>query len=361
MQYRTLGRTGLRVPVVAFGTGDTGGVLIGGSQAEQEGVVGHAIECGITLFDTSPDYGKGTAEVNLGRVLRRLDAADALIMTKVEIMPEHLDHIAARVIESVDDSLTRLRRDHVDVVLLHNPCRHQRNPSVRMPWTPLRPEDVLGEVLTGLHAVQTAGKTRFIGGACERAEASAVRQLLDSGAFDMIDVWFNLANPSAGRDQPTPGVAAEEDYTGLLGYAAARGVGVAAIRPLAGGALTAKVLTQGHQARHRLSGGYFSWHPELLEPEIRRGRRFACLDRPGEQTLARAAYRYLLGHAGLSTVIGGFSDISHVDDAVAAVAAGPLGRDDLDTIEGILRDGFAERDFTPPVYAAADAAGCAYG
>lgn len=354
MRYRGLGGTGLTVSEIAFGTGDTGGVLIGGDLAEQDQVVGHALEQGITLFDTSPDYGKGTAEVNLGRVLRQLDAAHALVMTKVEIMPEqldlHLDNVTGRVVESVEDSLVRLRRDHVDVLLLHNPARRRRNPAVRMPWTPLTPADVLGDVVTGLQLVQASGKARFLGAACERAEASAVRELLDSDVFDLIDVWYNLANPTAGLDEPIPGVPREEDYTGLIGYAASRGVGVAAIRPLAGGALTSRVVEQGARARHRLSGGYFSWHPELLEPEIRRGRRFAFLDRPGEQTLAQAAYRYVLGNPGLTTAIGGFSDPAHVDDAVAAVEAGPLSGEDLAAIAATLRTGFGDGDFTPAVY-----------
>lgn len=358
MRYRTLGRTGLQVSEVAFGTGDTGGVLIGGELSEQNRVVGHALDCGITLFDTSPDYGKGTAEVNLGRVLRHRNARDALVMTKVEIMPEHLDlhldNVAGRVVDSVEDSLTRLRRDTVDVLLLHNPCRHQRNPAVRMPWTPLTPADVLGDVVAGLQRVQASGKARFIGAACERADVAAVRDLVDSDVFDMIDVWYNLANPSAGLEEPIPGLPEEEDYTGLIDYAAARGLGVAAIRPLAGGALTSRVAELGVQARHRLSGGYFSWHPELLEPEIRRGRRFTFLDRPGEQTLAQAAYRYVLGNAGLTTVIGGFSDPAHVDDAVAAVKAGPLSAADCAAIEATVREGFDDGDFTPAVYAPAE-------
>lgn len=355
MQYRKIGTSGVAMSAVAFGTGDTAGVLVQGEPHEQRAVVAKALESGITTFDTSPDYGKGLAEVNLGRVLKDVGAPEVEVMTKVEIMPEHLDihldNIAGRVVESVEDSLTRMRRDHVDMVVLHNPCRTQRNPGVRFPWTPLTPRDVLGDVLTGMARLVDAGKTRLIGAACERAEVAAVREVLNSGQIDFIDIWFNLANPTAGRSTQIPGIPAEEDYTGLLEIAAQRGVAVGVIRPLAGGALTSGVLERGAAGRHRLSGGYFTQFPALLEPEIRRARRFAKLDRPGEQSLAEAAYRYLLGHAAVTTVVGGFSDVAHVDDAARAVAAGPLNSEDLAEIDRILEAGFAEKDsFAPPIY-----------
>lgn len=360
MRYREIGRTGVQVSEIAFGTGDTAGALVQGDPDDQRSVVGRALDLGITTFDTSPDYGKGLAEVNLGRVLRELGAPDVQVMTKVEIMPEHLDihldRVADRVVESLEDSLTRLRRDHVDVLVLHNPCRLLRNPAVRMPWTPLTPDDVLGEVLEGMDRVQRSGKARLVGAACERAEVTAVERILDSGRFDLVDIWFNLINPTAARSEPIDGVPPEEDYTGLLASAHSRGVGVGVIRPLAGGALTSALLDAGAAGRHRLSGGYFTWRPEMLEPEIARARLFARLHRPGEQTLAEAAYRYLLGHPGVTTVIGGFSDVAHLDDAVAAVEAGPLGEPDLTLIEDVLRAGFPSGNFTPPIYGSPQAA-----
>jgi len=360
VRYREIGQTGVRVSQISFGTGDTAGVLVQGEPDEQRAVVGRALELGITTFDASPDYGKGLAEVNLGRVLRELGSPEVQIMTKVEIMPEHLDihtdRVADRVVESIEDSLTRLRRDHVDVLVLHNPCRTVRNPSVRMPWTPLTPADVLGDVLEGLDRAQQSGKTRLIGAACERAEVAAVEQILDSGRFDLIDIWFNLINPTAARAEPIVGVPVEEDYTGLLAAAESRGVAVGVIRPLAGGALTSALQQRGAAGRHRLSGGYFSWRPEMLAPEIERARLFAALERPGEQTLAEAAYRYLLAHPAVTTIIGGFTDVTHLHDPIRAEAAGPLTEADLALVEEILAQGLPTGNFTPPIYAPQGAA-----
>ncbi len=355
MRYRELGTTGVCLSEVTFGTGDTAGALVYGNAAEQRAVVGRALEFGVNLFDTSPDYGKGLAEVNLGRVLRELgDGADALIMTKVEIMPEdldlYLDRVADRVVESVEDSLTRLRRDHIDILVLHNPCRPARSPKVRMPWTPLTPDDVLGDVLDGLMRVREAGKVRYLGAACERATPGSVATVLDSGQFSLINVWYNLANPTAGLAEPVPGVPAEESYTGLIDSAAVRGVAVAAIRPLAGGALSAAVLNKGAAGRHPLSGGYFTWHPNLFEPERLRGRRFAFLGRPG-QPIEEAAYRYVLGLPAVTTVIGGFSEAAHVEQAARASDAGQLDENDITAIARIHHAGFPDpAEAAPSIY-----------
>jgi aryl-alcohol dehydrogenase-like predicted oxidoreductase len=341
MRYRRLADTDLELSEISFGTGDNAGAIVYGSPAEQRAAVGAALELGVNCFDTSPDYGKGLAEANLGRVLGELDGGDrALVITKVEIMPEHLEMIPLRISESIDGSLTRLGREAIDVLMLHNPCRSQRNEAVRFPWTPVTPDDVVGQALAGFEAARAAGKVRHLGLASERAEPAAVIVALDSGAFSLIHVWFNLANPTAARDTRLPGIRPEEDYTGLLAAAHARGVGVAAIRPLAGGALVADVLDRGPAARHPLSGGYYSWHPELLMPEIERGRRFRFLHRDGEQTLSEAAYRFILAHPQINTVIGGFSEPAHIEEAARASDRGPLDPADGGAIEAVLAAGF---------------------
>ena len=105
MRYRALGRSGLQVSEIGFGTGDNAGLLVRGTEREQQDVVGRALELGITYFDTSPDYGKGLAETNLGRALKALRAADkAIVCTKVEIMPDELvaGDIEGKIGRSID-------------------------------------------------------------------------------------------------------------------------------------------------------------------------------------------------------------------------------------------------------------------
>jgi len=75
MEYRTLGRTGLKVSALAFGCGDVGGLMVRGEPADRERAVARAVELGINYLDTAPSYGSGQSEKNLGAVLRALRAA----------------------------------------------------------------------------------------------------------------------------------------------------------------------------------------------------------------------------------------------------------------------------------------------
>jgi aryl-alcohol dehydrogenase-like predicted oxidoreductase len=338
MKYRFIGNSGISVSEIGFGTGDNGGALIYGSPQLQRTIVGAALENGINFFDTSPDYGKGLAEANLGRVLGEVGDPDVVICTKVEVMPEHLGMISLRVQESINDSLMRLRRDHVDIVMMHNPVSPARIPGQRIPWTPLTAEDLIGPALEGFLKAKADGKVRLLGLACEQASVGAVGRVLDTGAFDMINVWFNLANPTAKYETAIRGIPEIEQYPGMFAMAREHRVGIAVIRPVAGGALTDAVVAKGHDGRHELSGGYYSWHPEILRPEIARGRKLAFLSRPG-QTLASAAYRYILGQPEVTTVIGGFSDVAHFADALSAVDAGPPDDADAAAVEELYMRG----------------------
>ena len=64
MEYRTLGRTGLKVSALAFGCGDVGGIMVRGAPADRERAVARAVELGINYLDTAPSYGSGQSEKN---------------------------------------------------------------------------------------------------------------------------------------------------------------------------------------------------------------------------------------------------------------------------------------------------------
>src|SRR5260370_9478542 len=72
MEYRVLGRTGLRVSALGFGCGDVGGLMVRGAPADRERGVARALELGINYLDTAPAYGSGESGKNLGQVLRAL-------------------------------------------------------------------------------------------------------------------------------------------------------------------------------------------------------------------------------------------------------------------------------------------------
>jgi len=202
----------------------------------------------------------------------------------------------------------------------------------------LTPADVLEQILPALQEVRAAGKARFLGLACESSETVAVRRLLETREFALINAWYNLANPTAAV--PMSGFPAQQDYSGLFDCAEAFGAGIAVIRPLAGGALTDAIVKVGATGRHGLSRGFYREHPEELEPEIERARRFEFLRGHGEQTLSKVAYRYVLGDSRVTTVVGGFSDIKHLEEAVRASVEGPLNMSDAAEVAEVHRRGF---------------------
>src|SRR5207253_8093356 len=118
MEYRTLGRTGLKVSALGFGCGDVGGLIVRGSPAERERAVARALEAGVNYFDTAASYGNGESERNLGATLRALRVRP-YVGTKVRVPPEAPD-TALAIARSVEASLERLGLDSVDLIQLHN-------------------------------------------------------------------------------------------------------------------------------------------------------------------------------------------------------------------------------------------------
>jgi aryl-alcohol dehydrogenase-like predicted oxidoreductase len=86
MEYRELGRTGLRVSMLGFGCGNVGGLIIRGTSQDRVRAVARAMEAGINYFDTAPSYGNGQSERHLGEVLREL-RADVYVGTKARLAP----------------------------------------------------------------------------------------------------------------------------------------------------------------------------------------------------------------------------------------------------------------------------------
>ena len=87
MEKRTFGRSGMQLSVLGFGCGAVGGLMVRGDPADQERAVARALDAGINYFDTAVAYGDGESEKNLGRILRKLKPADAMVGTKVRLRP----------------------------------------------------------------------------------------------------------------------------------------------------------------------------------------------------------------------------------------------------------------------------------
>jgi L-glyceraldehyde 3-phosphate reductase len=91
---------------------------------------------------------------------------------------------------------------------------------------------------------------------------------------------------------------------------------------------------------HPLSG---SRVPERADyPEMVRGvQALSFLSVPGAQSLSQAAYRFILMHPGVTSLLGGFSELSHLDDALTATTSGPLAQSELAQLDTVWRTRFA--------------------
>jgi aryl-alcohol dehydrogenase-like predicted oxidoreductase len=171
-----------------------------------------ALEQGITSFDTAPGYGSGHAEETLGAALvGRRD--QAIVTTKCGIVPSSShtgqpgrDASRVSILREIDDSLRRLRTDHVDVYLVHWPD----------------PETPLEETMGALDEIQRAGKTRLVG--VSNFDVELLEQCRKLRPIDVLQVGYNLFD----RRQETE----------VFGYCQKNGIGVMAYGSLAYGLLT---------------------------------------------------------------------------------------------------------------------------
>ena len=228
MEYRTLGRTGLKVSALGFGCGDVGGLMVRGTPAERERGVARALEHGINYLDTAPSYGSGESEKNLGQVLRALKptAPAVVVGTKWRLVAADLADVAGAVARSVETSLGRLGLERVDLLHLHNLIGRVGDER------PLGVARVLEAVVPAVRRLQEQGKVRFVG-VTASGETGALHRALASGTIDTAQVVFNLLNPTGAYTLPAGYPA--QDYDRLLVLAREQGVGTIGIRVLAGG------------------------------------------------------------------------------------------------------------------------------
>ena len=173
MQYRTLGRTGLRVSAVSMGTWNAFDVR-GERNIEQVGrLVTEALACGVNLFDTAPMYGE--AESVLGRTLRGRREG-VLIATKV------LASDRASAQRRIEASFQKLQVEVIDLMQVHNMAA----------WRAVAPL---------LEEYKTAGRIRFLGITDYRTSLfPEMMTAMQTGLFDTIQIPYNIGERAAERD-----------------------------------------------------------------------------------------------------------------------------------------------------------------
>lgn len=311
MRYRTLGRTGLKISEIGFGCGNNAVLMVRGSYEEQEQAVRHALDLGVNYFDTAFAYGLGKSEENLGKILGSLGAS-AVVSTKIRIEPDAAN-IRAATIQAVEASLERLQRKSVDLIQLHNRIMTRRNPGKRS----LTPADVFGRdgVLDGFKEMREKGWVQYFGFS-GLGDPAALDELIDSGEFHSFQAYYNLLNPSAGQRVPKDFRAL--DYRLMIDRAAEKGMGAAVIRVLAAGALTSDPDAGRGGSGEPLSPG------SDYALDVERVEKVRSLIGGEVKSLTQAAIRFALMKPQVSTVLVGFSNRAHIDEAVACSGAGEL-------------------------------------
>ena len=323
MEYRILGKTGLKVSVLSFGCGAVGGLMVKGTSCDQERAVVRAMEFGINYFDTAPMYGNGESERNLGRVLKNLNRPKVYVGTKVWL--DGTSDIARNIADSLEASLQRLGQDSVDLFQLHNPISDSGRDGT------LDPKTVREQVLPAFERLRQQGKARYIGFTA-LGDTPAIHSVVE--AFDSAQVSYNLLNPSAGANVPVGYPA--QDYGNLLARAHASRVGTIGIRVLAGGALS------GVETRHPL--GMTSVDPigsaSTYAGDVARAVRLGQVIKEGfAQSLIEASLRFALSNPNLCTTLVGLSTIEQLEHAAHSAEKGPLPDEALKLI-ATLQQGF---------------------
>jgi uncharacterized protein len=171
LPQRRLGRTGLKVPILGFGSGSR--FLMYKDEDEAIAALSQAIDLGITYIDTAHNYGNGLSEERIGRLMltRRKEVT---LATKI---PGRTADQARREIEL---SLKRLRTDHLDVLHIHMLKNLQDLAAIEAP----------GGVLEALHEARAQNITRAIGITCH-ADPVALRTALERHDFDCTQMALN--------------------------------------------------------------------------------------------------------------------------------------------------------------------------
>ena len=241
------------------------------------------------------------------------------ISTKYGLKPDDLADPAGAVRRAIEGSLERLGLERVEVFQLHNRIGNG-DESWITPYDLLKP----GGVADAFEAVKEAGLTDHIGLTALGAPI-AVRDAIASGRFETAQVYYNVLNPSAGRNVPAR--FDTTDFRGVLGACRAHGLGVFGIRVFAAGVL-ATTLRHGREIPVT----------ENADPDAEAARAemlWAALEDQNEPTAA-TALRFTIAEPRLSTSVFGAATLDHVDIALAAAANGPLAPDAVAKLDAVL-------------------------
>ncbi|MCY1323083.1 Aldo-keto reductase IolS [compost metagenome] len=318
MEYRTLGRTGLKVSAIAMGTFSFGGVgafsrVANQSVAEARRLIDCCIDGGVNLFDTANMYSLGRSEEILGEALgEKRDKVLISSKARMRIGDGPNDEGTSRyhVIRECELSLKRLKTDHIDIYFMHE-------------WDGVTPVE---EMLGALETLRQQGKIRYIG--CSNysgwhiMKALGVAEAKNLPRFVTQQIHYTLE-------------AREAEYE-LLPISVDQGLGVMVWSPLAAGLLSGAFGRGRAPADSRQAAGW-------SEPPIRDQERLwtivdalEIIAKVRGVTVAQVSLAWTLSRPAIaSLVVGGLSE-EQFRDNIASINL-KLTEEELDTLNKVSR------------------------
>ncbi|WP_405495295.1 L-glyceraldehyde 3-phosphate reductase [Nocardia sp. NBC_00511] len=319
MRYRRCGRSGLDLPLLSLGFWHNFGD--DRPYRTQREIALRAFDLGITHFDLANNYGPpyGSAEINARRILRE-DLApyrdELIISTKAgwDMWPGPYGQGGGSrkyLHASLDQSLTRLGLDYVDIYYSHR----------FDPTTPLE------ETATALDSAVRQGKALYVG----------ISSYTADNASRMADLLRELGTPLLIHQPSYSMLNRWIETEGLLDAAADHGFGVIGFTALAQGLLTGKYL-DGIPEGSRATQGK-SFQTDLLTPEmLDRLRKLNAIAERRNQSLAQLALVWALRDPRVTSLVIGASSTSQLEQNIAALDNLELASDELTEIDALLDD-----------------------
>lgn len=303
MNYRPLGRTGMQVSEISFGTWAIGGSWGQTDEAESLLALARAIDAGVNFFDTADVYGDGRSERLLARATKGMEdrVHIATKFCRAGDLADPDNYSERQIRAYCEASLKRLERERIDLYQIHCP-----------------PTDVLrdGAVFDVLDKLQAEGKIRAYGVSVESAEEALI--CLERPGVQALQIIFNIFR--------------QKMIAEVLPRAAERGVGLLARLPLASGLLTGKFsessafAADDHRSFNRNGeqfnvGETFAGLP--FETGVALARELAWIGE-GRGGMTHAALRWILDYPQIACVIPGFKNVRQVEDNLAALQTPPF-------------------------------------
>jgi L-glyceraldehyde 3-phosphate reductase len=316
MEYRSCGKSGLKIPIVSLGLWHNfGGVDV---LENSRSMILHAFDAGITHMDLANNYGPppGSAEETFGKVLQAElhNHRDELVITSKAgylMWPGPYGEWGSRkyLVASCDQSLKRMGLDYIDVFYSHR----------------FDPNTPLEETMGALDYIVRSGRALYCGISSYNPEQTK----------EAIDLLRKLGTPCLVH-QPVYNMFNRNLENGLLDVIEKEGIGCVVFSPLAQGLLTDRYL-KGIPDGSRASKPHgFLKSKDITDDKLDKIRKLNELAKDRGQTMAQLALTWVLRKKQVTSVIIGASNINQIDDALKIQENLLLGRDELNKIDSIL-------------------------